>query len=185
MKLFITGGAGFIGSALLQAALKAGHSLTVFDNFSRGRREYCPADARVEVVEGDIRDRRRVREAITSDRPDAVIHLAGLHFIPDCIKRPQECLQINVDGTGNVLSAAAAVGVKRFVFASTAAVYAPTSDACVEKSTPLDPAEVYGQSKILGELLARGHHDRTRTAVTLLRLFNAIGPRETNPHILP
>jgi len=185
MKFFVTGGAGFVGSAFVREALLAGHAVTVFDNFSRGRRQFLPTDARLEAVEGDIRDRVRVREAIASDRPDVVVHLAALHFIPDCIRKPQETLQINVDGTGNVLFGCAGAGVKRIVFASTAAVYAPSTAACSERTTPLDPAEVYGQSKILGELLVRGHHDRTRAATSIMRLFNAIGPRETNPHVIP
>jgi len=185
LKFFVTGGAGFVGSAFVREALSAGHSVTVFDNFSRGKRQFLPSDARLEIVEGDIRDRVRVREAIANDRPDVVTHLAALHFIPDCIRKPQETLQINVDGTGNVLFGCAGAGVKRIIFASTAAVYAPSTTACSERSTPLDPAEVYGQSKILGELLVRGHHDRTRAATSIMRLFNAIGPRETNPHVIP
>ena len=90
-----------------------------------------------------------------------MIHLAAMHFIPDCIARPEETLDVNVEGTRRVLESCRGSSVRRFIFASTAAVYAPTDGPCVEDATPLHPLEIYGESKLAAEQLvggvSRGH----------------------------
>jgi UDP-glucose 4-epimerase len=139
----------------------------------------------VELVQGDVKDAAAVTRAFAGSRPDAVVHLAALHFIPDCVARPADTLSINVDGTRHVLSACAASGVGRIAFASSAAVYAPSNEACNEATSPLGPHDVYGESKLRGEELCREHHTKHGGDVALLRIFNAVGPRETNPHVVP
>jgi UDP-glucose 4-epimerase len=108
-----------------------------------------------------------------------------MHFIPDCIARPQETMAVNVEGTGRLLDACRRRPVQSVIFASTAAVYAPVETPCVEDETPLQPLEVYGESKLAGERLVRDFHEETGTAAVSLRLFNAIGANETNPHVIP
>ena len=181
--VLVTGGAGFIGSALCHRLRSAMHRVIVYDDLSRGSREYLPDD--VEFVRGDVRDTTAVKQVITEAKPDVVIHLAAMHFIPDCIARPDEARQVNVEGTRRVLDGCRGSAVRRFIFASTAAVYAPGDAACVEDTTPLGPLEVYGESKLEGEHLARTFHEETGITTTILRLFNAIGRHETNPHVLP
>jgi UDP-glucose 4-epimerase len=185
MKVLVTGGAGFIGSALVESLLRAGHRAVVYDNLERGQLAYLGAPGAVELVQGDIRDAAAVARAVGESRPDAVVHLAALHFIPDCVARPADTLAINVDGTRHVLSACAAAGVSRVAFASSAAVYAPSDEACKEATSALGPHDVYGESKLRGEELCREHHAKTGAHTALLRIFNAIGPRETNPHVVP
>ena len=179
----MTGGAGFIGSVLCRRLVSAGHRVVAYDNLSRGRREFLPPGVR--LVEGDIRDRARLAETIAATRAERVIHLAAMHFIPDCVARPAETLDVNVEGTRAVLESCRGGWVRAFVFASTAAVYAPCDGPCVEDSTPLGPLEVYGESKVQGERLVRAFHEETRLSVSIARLFNAVGPRETNAHVIP
>jgi UDP-glucose 4-epimerase len=154
-----------------------------YDNLSRGRAEYLPQDVR--LVEGDIRDGARLEETVSTSKPDCVIHLAAMHFIPDCIARPQETIDVNVEGTRRVLESCRGSSVGSLIFASSAAVYAPTESPCVEATTPLRPLEVYGESKLAAEQLVRTFHEETGISTSSLRLFNAIGRNETNPHVVP
>jgi UDP-glucose 4-epimerase len=181
--VLVTGAAGFIGSALCHRLCALGHQVVAYDNLSRGRREYLPES--VQLVEGDIRDAARVQATIAGSKPDCVIHLAAMHFIPDCIARPDETIEVNVEGTRRVLEGCRASSVQRFIFASSAAVYAPTDRPCLEDATPLRPLEVYGESKLAAEHLAGAFHEETGIATGILRLFNAIGRNETNPHVVP
>jgi UDP-glucose 4-epimerase len=181
--VLVTGAAGFIGSALCARLLAAGHTVVGYDNLSRGRRELLPD--RVRLVEGDIRDSGRLAETMAASRPEVVVHLAAMHFIPDCIARPQETTDVNVEGTRRVLDSCRSRSVRRVVFASSGAVYASSSGACVEDTTPLHPLEVYGESKLMGEDIAGRFHRETGIATAVLRIFNAIGRNETNPHVIP
>jgi UDP-glucose 4-epimerase len=181
--LLVTGAAGFIGSALCHRLIATGHRVIAYDDLSRGRREFLPEG--VQLVEGDIRDRARLEETLAATRPGCVIHLAAMHFIPDCIARPVETLDVNVEGTRRLLECCRRGSVGNVVFASTAAVYAPTDEPCVEDATPLGPLEIYGESKLAAEQLVTAFHRETGISTTILRLFNAIGRRETNPHVVP
>ncbi len=185
MRFLVTGGAGFIGSALVRELVAQAHEVVIYDDFSRGRRDFVPADPRISFVEGDIRDRAAVERAVTEHGPERVVHLAALHFIPDCNARPRDTLEINVGGTQNVLDACARQRVPSVLYASSAAVYAPSDTACRELDSPVGPNDVYGESKLRGEELARRYHADTGLDVCMMRIFNAIGPRETNPHVLP
>jgi UDP-glucose 4-epimerase len=181
--VLVTGAAGFIGSALCRRLRSLGHRVVGYDNLSRGRREYLPQDVR--LVEGDIRDAARLRETVSASKPDWLIHLAAMHFIPDCIARPQETIDVNIEGTRRVLDTCRGSSVRSVIFGSSAAVYAPTDGPCVEDATPLQPLEVYGQSKLAAEQLVRTFHEETGISSSILRFFNAIGRNETNPHVVP
>lgn len=185
MRFFVTGGAGFIGSELCRALVAASHDLVVYDDFSRGRRDWVPSSPGVRIVGGDVRDRQRVRDAIGEAAPGCVVHLSALHYIPDCIARPDETFAINVQGSRNVFDACVGSSVRSVLFASSAAVYAPSDTALREASSPIGPLEVYGESKVTGEKLAREFQAATGIDTTSLRLFNALGPRETNAHVVP
>jgi UDP-glucose 4-epimerase len=181
--VLVTGAAGFIGSALCQRLRSLGHRVVGYDNLSRGRREYLPQGVR--LVEGDIRDAARMEETVSASKPDWLIHLAAMHFIPDCIARPQETIDVNVEGTRRVLESCRGSSVRSFIFASSAAVYAPTDRPCMEDATPLRPLEVYGESKLAAEQLVGTFHEEAGISIGILRLFNAIGRNETNPHVVP
>ena len=178
----VTGGCGFIGFALCRRLTAAGHRVVAYDDLSRGRAENLPEGAR--LIQGDIRDRGRLAEAVSAVRPDAVIHLAAIHYLPDCAARPRETQEVNVDGTRHVLEACRD-RVRHVVFASSAAVYASVDVPCSEDRTPVVPIEVYGESKLEGERLVEAFCRETGVAATTVRISNAIGRRETNPHVVP
>jgi UDP-glucose 4-epimerase len=181
--VLVTGAAGFIGSALCRRLLSLDYVVIGYDNLSRGRRDYLPEG--VHLVEGDIRDVARLEAAVSRWQPDCTIHLAAMHYIPDCIARPRETIDVNVEGTRRVLESCRGSSIRSFIFASSGAVYAPTDGLCVEDATPLGPLEVYGESKVAAEQLISAFHGETGTSASILRLFNAIGRNETNPHVVP
>lgn len=184
MRALVTGGAGFIGSALIPELERHRHDVFVIDDLSNGRRELARvADDRFVLL--DIRERESLFEAVARIRPEWIVHLAAVHYIPYCNANPVETSEINLWGTINVLDAAKhAGGVNKVLFASTAAVYA-VSDVAVREEDPVRPVDIYGLTKYTGERLCREFHLETGTPVVICRLFNAFGPNETNPHVIP
>jgi len=184
MKTIITGGAGFIGSAVVPALINEGHDIYVLDNLSFGSREFIKiSDDRFFLA--DIRDYAKIREIFNLIKPDIVIHLAAIHFIPYCNQHPFEAADTNIRGTMNVLRACGEMnGLKKFFFASTAAVY-PILDVAVTETHELHPLDIYGLSKLTGEHLCKEFYLTTGVDTTVCRFFNAFGPNETNPHLIP
>jgi UDP-glucose 4-epimerase len=180
--VLVTGGAGFVGSHLCDRLAADGVRISVLDNLSRGKREWVPDGTT--FYEVDIRDRVGVAEAFADARPDAVAHLAALHFIPAVDDAPELAEAINVGGTQNVLDAARAHPPERLVFASTAAVYANVSEPLSEDREAA-PIDIYGRTKLAGERLVAAFAAETGARCVCARLFNVMGPRETNPHVLP
>ena len=183
-KVLITGGAGFIGSALSKHLQELGHDVFVLDNLSFGRRQLAgvPDDR---FFQCDIRDRKGVNEVFDATRPNWVLHLAAVHFIPYCNQHPAEAADININGTISVLDAAQSKGSVEQVFvASTAAVY-PIADGAMDEEHELGPMDIYGTTKLATEKLACEFHLRSQIPTIVGRFFNAFGPNETNPHLFP
>lgn len=184
-RILVTGGCGFVGSRLVRRLVDQGSDVVVVDDFSLGVPENLgPALGHAQIVGMDIRDGDPLRDAFAALRPQIVIHLAALHFIPACNADPKRCLDINVGGTQAVLDASAAASVDTVVLASTAAVYAPADDPHAEEAT-IGPDDVYGISKLVTEQIGELFHRRTAISVGAARLFNVFGPGETNPHLIP
>ncbi|MBS1581548.1 MAG: SDR family NAD(P)-dependent oxidoreductase [Bacteroidetes bacterium] len=183
-KVLITGGAGFIGSALSAQLQEAGHEVFVLDDLSFGKRALAGVpDARFFQV--DIRHRDAVQQVMDATRPNWVLHLAAVHFIPYCNQHPAEAADININGTINVLDTAGSKGSLEQVFvASTAAVY-PVAEGALGEEHPLGPMDIYGTTKLATEKIASEFHLRSRIPVVVGRFFNAFGPNETNPHLFP
>jgi UDP-glucose 4-epimerase len=181
--ILVTGAAGFIGSALCSRLLASGEPVVGYDNLSRGRREYVPAGTM--LIEGDIRHAARLSDAVAAYKPDVVVHLAAMHFIPECIARPAETIDVNVDGTRTVVECCRRHRVRRLIFASSGAVYASSNAPCREDNTAIGPLEIYGESKVAGEQIMRAFQAETGASTVILRVFNAIGRRETNAHVVP
>lgn len=182
-KIIITGGAGFIGSAVIAKLKELQHQLFVIDNLSFGNREFVDIPDS-NFFKEDIRDKSKMLEIFNSVRPDIVIHLAAIHFIPYCNEHPYESADINIRGTMNILDAARACGTSKVFFASTAAVY-PIYDEAVSENHPTGPLDIYGLSKLTGEHLCNEFHLQTGIPTIVCRFFNAFGPNETNPHLIP
>lgn len=184
MKVLITGGAGFIGSAIVPKLKQEGHEIYVLDNLSFGNRNFIDIDDDHFFLT-DIRDKKNLDEVVGKLMPEIIIHLAAIHFIPYCNQHPFEAADINIRGTINVLNAinANCKPLKVF-FASTAAVY-PISDNAVPETNELLPLDIYGLTKLTGERLLREFNLETGTDTIVCRFFNAFGPNETNPHLIP
>lgn len=182
-KVLLTGGAGFIGSHVADLLLARGCELTVLDNLSFGRREHVPAAAR--FLQMDLADRAGVFEAFQVGGFDTVVHLAAIHFIPYCNQHPDLACRTNVEGTQNIFDAAqASAAVQRLFTASTAAVY-PDCAGAIDETVGRAPMDVYGMTKSANEEQAAILARRSDIKVSVGRFFNAVGGRETNPHLVP
>jgi UDP-glucose 4-epimerase len=185
MRVAVTGGCGFIGSHVVDRLLRDRADVLVIDNFSKGRDHWARSSRRPEIIRVDVTNRSAKIETIAEWRPDAVIHLAAHHYIPFCEQNAAEAYRLNVGGTLNVLEAAVAADAKRFFFASTADVYGPSARPHAESDT-VAPFTVYGRTKLIGETMV-GELPRLgfKGDIVVGRIFNAVGPRETNPHLVP
>lgn len=182
-KILVTGGAGFIGSAVIKLFNELNHEIFVIDNLSFGNRDFIDIDNN-HFFEEDILNASKVSSIINKIKPDSIVHLAAIHFIPYCNKHPYESSNINITGTINILNAAKEAGVKQVFFASTAAVY-PIYDEAVSETNTTGPMDIYGLSKLTGEHLCNEFHLETGIPTIICRFFNAFGPNETNPHLIP
>jgi nucleoside-diphosphate-sugar epimerase len=171
--VLVTGGAGFIGSHLVDALVAAGLRVRVIDNFATGRHEFVNRAA--ELVEGDIRDASSIGDAF--DGVDTVFHVAALPRIPLSIAKPVETHMTNVVGTLNVLIAARDRKVRRVVFSGSSSVYGEQAKMpLVETMTP-NPLNPYALQKYVGEQYARMFHRLFAMQTITLRYFGVYGPR--------
>jgi UDP-glucose 4-epimerase len=181
-RVFVTGGAGFIGSHLVERLVSAGDSVTVADDLSRGRREWVHPDA--ELYEADVRDGDALRRAVAQAAPEIVVHLAAMHFIPAVDGAPDLAWDVNVNATSKLLDALEHRPPELLLFASTAAVY-PDRRGPIPETCPPEPFDLYGRTKLEGERLVREFESATGTRCVVARIFNVIGNRETNAHVVP
>lgn len=181
MRIVVTGGAGFIGSHLADALLAGGHEVLVIDDLSTGRRENVPAKAR--FVQLDIRHGDEVRAALSEFKPDVVSHQAAQTSVAVSAREPVRDVEVNVVGSIHVLEACAALGVKRFVFASTGgAIYGEIPDGVAAGTDwPPAPQSPYACSKFAVEQYLRGYRIERGLQSTVLRYANVYGPRQ-DPH---
>ena len=178
-RVVVTGGAGTIGSHVVDAALAAGaQEVIAIDLLLRGDRGNIAgavATGRARLVEIDIRDREAVRTNI--DGADVVFHQAALRWTL-CQERPRDCQEVMVDGTFNVLEAAVAAKVRRFVLASSAVVYGDPIRLPYDEDHPVGGTRVYGAAKVANEQMARAFAHASGLPTTILRYFNVYGPRQ-------
>lgn len=185
MEVLVTGGLGFVGSSVCHHIAKNQDvKISIIDDESKGSvsnikgvdcEHYCV----------DITDYNAVLDVMHNVNPEIVIHLAAMHFIPDCNLDPVKCLHTNVVGTENVLfSCRQTQTVKRVIVTSSQAVYRINDNPNHEDDIP-SPYDVYGESKLTNEFQANRFYRETGISSIVVRLSNVYGPRETNPHVIP
>ena len=183
-KILITGATGFIGSTLFKHLEAQGHEIYVIDNLSFGNKDLINVKKENFFFQ-DIIDGPKVNSIINAIKPQWVIHLAAIHFIPFCNENPMLASNTNIMGTRNVLKACESIeSIEKVFFASTAAVY-PITDLPIKEIDPVCPLDIYGLSKLAGEHLCQEFNLRTNIPTIICRFFNAFGPNETNPHLIP
>ncbi|MCX7300439.1 MAG: UDP-glucose 4-epimerase GalE [Rhodobacterales bacterium] len=181
MRVLVTGGAGYIGSHTLVELLGQGHQACVVDSFLNGSPRALDrvrelTNGGLEVHEGDVRDTAFLTRVAIAFRPEAVIHFAGLKAVGDSGARPVEYYDVNVGGTLSLLRAMEASDCGRIIFSSSATVYGEPVYLPYDEAHPLKPTSVYGQTKLMAEiLLTDWAKARPEASVMLLRYFNPVG----------
>ena len=174
MKVLVTGGAGFIGSHIAEQ-LQDRAEVRILDNLRSGYRRNLDG-LRVEFIEASILDRTAVNRAMQC--VDYVFHLAAMVSAPESVQRPHECVELNVIGLLNVLEAAAAAGVRKLCFSSSAAVYGNNPIVPKIETMLPEPRSPYAVTKLDGEYYCRQFAETGRLATVALRFFNVFGPRQ-------
>ena len=184
--VLITGGAGFIGSHLIERLVGRGQQVLCLDNFD----PYYPAELKrrnldealssgcVRLVEADVRDRDRLRAVLAGEKVHVIVHLAARPGVRPSLQDPELYLDVNVRGTLNLLATAREFGVPRVVFASSSSVYGLTEGMAREDGTPCHPLSPYGASKVAGEALCSAYAETGGPSVVALRFFTVYGPRQ-------
>ncbi len=177
MTYLVTGGAGFIGSNIVEELLRRGEKVRVLDNFTTGKREnLAPFLDRIELVEGDLRSYHQVREAVGG--VDVVLHQAALPSVPRSVRDPITSDDVNVHGTLTLLHAARDAGVKRLTYASSSSVYGNTPELPKHEGMTPNPRSPYAVSKLVAEQYCRVFADLYGMETVSLRYFNVFGPRQ-------
>ncbi len=172
LNIFITGGAGYIGSTAAETLLNAGHQVTVYDSLVTGHRAAVPAGA--EFVHADLSDEAALRAALAARPYDAVMHFAAFIEAGESMKDPGKYFRNNLSYSLGLIELAVQAGVKRFVLSSTAAVYR-SSDEPLSEDSPLGPTNVYGQTKLMIEQALEWYRQIHGLHYAALRYFNAAG----------
>ncbi|HEX5159238.1 MAG TPA: UDP-glucose 4-epimerase GalE [Ktedonobacterales bacterium] len=178
MKVLVTGGAGYIGSVIIEALLSAGHAPVVYDALLNGHVAAIPPG--VPVVRGDVRDTALLVRTLRDERIEAVIHMAALIEAGFSVKYPEQFFATNVGGAASVCEAMCAAGVGRLVFSSTGAIYGNTNEAPFDEETPAHPENPYAESKLMAERMLATIAPTRDLVCTALRYFNAAGATERN-----
>ncbi len=175
--MLVTGGAGFIGSHIVERLVGLGHEVRVLDNFSTGKRENLSSfEGGIDVIEGDIRDVPSVERAVKG--VEVVFHEAALASVPRSVADPASSNEVNVTGTLNLLVASRDSGVRRFVFASSSSVYGNSPELPKRESMAPSPESPYAASKLAAENYCRIFFSLYGLECVSLRYFNVFGPRQ-------
>ena len=190
MKVFVTGGSGYIGSVVVKRLLDRGIATTVFDDLARGHRRNVPPQAR--LIVGDLRDSDSIRAAMREVKPDAVMHFAAYALVGESMSDPMMYFTNNVKGGINLLEAMMENGCNRLIFSSSCATYGIPDNLPIEETAPQRPTNPYGQSKLMFEQMANWLAQTQGFKPTFLRYFNAAGAvgelgedHDPETHIIP
>jgi UDP-glucose 4-epimerase len=172
-RVFVAGGAGYIGSICVEQMLDRGLEVAVFDNLSEGHRK--AVDPRARFFQGDLADRNVLRHALGEAAPDAVMHFAANALVGESMTNPSKYFRNNVSNGINLLDMAVEAGVRKIVFSSTCATFGVPERVPLDESLPQNPINPYGESKLLFEKILRWYDEIHGLRFTALRYFNAAG----------
>ena len=176
MKVFVTGGAGYIGSICVEQLLNFGHDVVVFDNLSEGHRQ--AVDKRARFIEGCLSDRETIINSVASNQSQIIMHFAANALVGESMNNPSKYFRNNVAYGINLLDAAIEAKVQKFVFSSTCATYGIPNVIPMTEDLPLNPINPYGESKVIFEKLLQWYHKLHGLEFVALRYFNAAGASE-------
>lgn len=190
MNVLVTGGAGYIGSVVVEQLLKHGHQAVVFDNLSKGHRAAVAPEAA--FIQADLHDNDAVVRSLETHQIEAVIHMAADSLVGESMFDPLKYFGSNVGGTMSLLNAMLEVGVKKIVLSSTAATYGSPETMPITEETPQNPTNPYGESKLMIEKMLRWCDTAHGLRYVSLRYFNAAGAtdrcgedHQTETHLIP
>jgi len=176
MNVFVTGGAGYIGSICTEELLNAGHSVTVYDNLSEGHRAAVDRRARFLLAKPELTN--DIFNAVHETKPEAVMHFAACALVPESMANPKKYFHNNVVNGLKLLDAAVECGVKKFVFSSTCATYGPPERVPMTEDLPQKPINPYGESKLMFEKILLWYRQIYGLEYIAFRYFNAAGASE-------
>ena len=176
MNVFVTGGAGYIGSVCVEQLLDAGHQVTVYDDLSEGHRS--AVDSRAKFIHGRPDEENNLRDAVKAAMPEAILHFAAYALVGESMAKPGKYFHNNVCNGLKLLNAAVEVKVKKFVFSSTCATYGPPDRMPMTEDLPQRPINPYGESKLMFEKMLHWYHEIHGLEFVAFRYFNAAGASE-------
>ena len=176
MRVLVTGGAGYIGSVVVEELMNDSHHVVVYDNLAKGHRDSVPAN--VKLIQDDLLATERLGEVLREHEIEAVIHMAADSLVGESVEKPEKYYRTNVIGGLFLLEAMRSAGVKRLVFSSTAAVYGEPEKQPIEESDPTNPTNPYGATKLAFEHALRWFEQAHGIRYASLRYFNAAGATE-------
>ena len=190
MRILVTGGAGYIGSVATEELVNDGHEVVVYDNLSKGHRDAVVE--RADFVEGDLLDPGKLKETLSENRTEAVIHMAAYSLVGESVQEPAKYYNNNVVAGLMLLNAMRECGVNRIVFSSTAATYGEPEAQPITESAPTNPTNPYGETKLAFERAMHWYESAYGIRYASLRYFNAAGASEKcgedhdpESHIIP
>jgi len=173
MKILVVGGAGYIGSICVELLLDDSHEVAVFDNLTEGHRR--AVDDRAAFIEGDLSDRKEIEAALSSMRPEAVMHFAANALVGESMRDPSKYFRNNIANGLNLLDAMVATGVQRLIFSSTCAIFGLPERVPIDETLPPRPINPYGESKLAFEKILRWYDEIHGLKFVSLRYFNTAG----------
>jgi UDP-glucose 4-epimerase len=173
MRIFVVGGAGYIGSVCAELLLDEGHEVTIFDNLTEGHQQ--AVDSRANFLHGELADPAQIQAALSNARPDAVMHFAANALVSESMRNPSKYFRNNICNGLNLLDAMVATGIQRIVFSSTCAIFGLPERLPIEETTPVRPINPYGESKLAFEKILHWYDQIHGLKFVSLRYFNAAG----------
>lgn len=179
-RVLVTGGAGYIGSHAVHQLIEKGYQVFVLDNFTTGHLSLVHPKAH--LIRADVRDEELVRNVLSQNRIDSVLHFAAFTSVEESLREPEKYYQNNFAGTVSLLRACESSDVRNLIFSSTAAVYAPLQSKMVTEDSPLDPGTPYGKSKMMSEIALKDLAATGKLKYMILRYFNVAGASLSNQY---